>query len=575
MTMSAKRSYLCTIELAYDITTGKAGTPGTMFLTCHNDTFYIHWIPLDGTPTQQITTVFQAVPDLTKDEWLPSKQFLIQCRDIKYFAIKENPLSIIINREKDSRSFEIKDTEFVSLVHFIEQLFLNGIAVPGTIQEYCLEAFQKCRPGLFKYVPSHIQLREFTFKGMNDFWPKILDFYEKFLIYLDSNDIIPDDPNFPLATAARSSHARLVNKIQSSVSLNPKYEKITQAEYENLFDDDGKLKEPELFKLRLYHSGADQAVLKQILPFALGVYPLTSSASERKEIDEKLEKDFTSLYQQMENVQENQIKTSKRIFDTYRVIGNDVHRTDRGTNPFKNPKGTGSQILTEYLRMYSILNPPVGYLQGMNDLFVPIILAYIPNWTEDSSPIDENGEIIDPRPFSPSIFWCFESMLQNTNQFALLADVTEYCKGVAQLIHNILKDISPIAAIWMRRMGIKDLLWCYSDFVLMFKRTFNDVWPTWFQFNCSVNPTRWMAYFMCSIIITSFDQMSRLPDVKLTAMMDAFPKILKNLDLNMIGEIAEWIAIEKPIEPVKQQNIKDIRTEFKFFKSSWSTRIDA
>jgi hypothetical protein len=38
--------------------------------------------------------------------------------------------------------------------------------------------------------------------------------------------------------------------------------------------------------------------------------------------------------------------------------------------------------------MYAIYNPPIGYLQGMNDLFVPLILTFISGWSEDGEPID-------------------------------------------------------------------------------------------------------------------------------------------------------------------------------------------
>lgn len=591
------RVFLSTIDLITDISLTKPQITGTIFLTSYKDSFFIHWIPFDGTPTQLITTVFHSAPELTIEEWSPNQPFLVYCNDISFieFQYKKNLLFLLLhhNKFKQSRIFYIDISQYVSIIRFIEQLLVNGIAVPGVKYKYCLEIYKNCRIDTFSFKPLYIKLQDFQFKGMKNLWSKINNFYESYLSQLDSSGTIPNDPEFPLAAAARASHALFLERIQSEITNIPNYEKITEEEFPSLFDDEGRIIDQELFRKRLYHSGIDSStsnkLLISILPFALGIYPLNSTLEKRKQIDEELEYNFQSLYEQMINIQDSQKKQSKRITEAYRVIGNDVFRTDRQLNTFKNPKGIGSQILTNYLRMYSVLNPVLSYLQGMNDLFVPIIRAYLPDWTEDSSPIIDQAELDSIKQkninitlkcdqqfdsyishVSPKIFWCFDSMLKMTNQFALLADVTEYCKGVADIIHSILNDFSPIAATWMRRSGIKDLIWCYGDFVMMFKRTFSgDIWSLWLQFCCSPNPTRWMTYFMCAIIVATFDKLACLPDVQLNAMMDAFPKILQSLDRHEIGEIAMWLAMEHPLPPIhsNEENCEVSKTEFNFFRT--------
>ena len=57
-------------------------------------------------------------------------------------------------------------------------------------------------------------------------------------------------------------------------------------------------------------------------------------------------------------------------------------------------------MITNLLKSYSVFNPPLGYLQGMNDLFVPILLAYLPNWSEEGIPLDDNGNAISEEEYN-------------------------------------------------------------------------------------------------------------------------------------------------------------------------------
>ena len=250
-----------------------------------------------------------------------------------------------------------------------------------------------------------------------------------------------------------------------------------------------------------------------------------------------------------------------------------MNRTDRIINAFKNINGVGPQLLTDLLKVFSIYYPPLGYLQGMNDLFVPIIYAYIPEWSEDSMPlIKKNGEYskLDIKPLIPKIFWCFEAMLRNINQIELLSNITEFCRQQAELIHQLLCKVSPIAGIWIKRAGLKELLWVYGDFVLLFKRTFDEVWPTWIQMNCSPIPSRWLIYFMCSIIVASFDSIASIRDSTVANMMNAFPKILSSLSRKKVSQIALWLVEQEPLKPVAHDE-PVVKKQFKFFKPKWNS----
>lgn len=573
MATQPRKFHLSTIELATDVSTPQVRTPGTICLTRNQDTFSLSWAPLDGSPSQRVAAVFQSLSLPTGDDWSPGKPFLCDCRLISLIEFSEDPLSISITRSDHTevRRFQLPNTEFISLAMMVEQLLVNGIAVPGTKSEYCVEFYSQCHRGVYTYTPPHIQLSIKEFTSLSDFWSDVHSFFERLLIHLDASDTLPRDQDFPLATAARAAHKRLMRTVEAYVDGLPQYERVTSVD--GLFDSDGRVSDKQ-FKERLYHSGADKSVMPTILPFVVGMFDLDSTTEQREALEKELDEEFQLIRGQVRAMCPHQTEHNKRVHSTYRVIVHDVTRTDRHMAAFKNLQTIGPVMLTEFLKMYSIYNPPLGYLQGMNDLFVPIITAYVPNWRDDGTPIDENGNERDLEPLMPKLFWCFEAMLKNTDQLSLLANVTEHCKLQALRVHQIMTRVLPIGAIWMRRRGLQELLWCYSDFVLMFKRTYQDVWQVWLKFNCSPRPSQWLTYFMAAIILCSLDQLTLLPDVAITAMMDSFPKILDGLDVNKIGKVALWLFNEARLPENVVEDPGKIETAFSFFETGWSTKCD-
>jgi hypothetical protein len=206
----------------------------------------------------------------------------------------------------------------------------------------------------------------------------------------------------------------------------------------------------------------------------------------------------------------------------------------------------------------------------MNDLFVPIILTYFPHWNPDTGcPVDEAGEPIAYEDEVPLIFWNFEGMLRRTNHLVLLSNVTEQCQEKARTIARIIADISPLVAIWMRRNGLADLLWMYSDFVLLFKRSFDEIWSIWMQLNRAPASTNWLTYFVAGIMLETFPQFSALQEVSITSIMDAFGNIVKNINPVQIGKIALWIYHNHPIPEPEAVPNSEAEFEFEYFKPSW------
>jgi hypothetical protein len=208
----------------------------------------------------------------------------------------------------------------------------------------------------------------------------------------------------------------------------------------------------------------------------------------------------------------------------------------------------------------------------MNDLFVPILLAFLPNWADDGQPLDTDGKVLGYLPFLPTIFWCFDAMLRNIDHLKLLQSVTEQCQKLAEAVFQIMTKVSPLGAIWIKRNNLKELLWCYSDFVLLFKRSFDEIWAVWLQLNCAPHPANWLAYFVAAVLVQGFDQLAQTKDVTITTIMDTFPKILRSINVENIGKTSLWLAQQVPPESISGQEAKVsiAMSHFKFFETEWT-----
>jgi hypothetical protein len=481
-------------------------------------------------------------------------------------------LSIFGPKDDERRKFSFAEGEFISVTELVEQLLINGIAVPSPDRNYSLQFYKRCHRGVYPYTPPHIQLAFETSTDLTAFWDCLHSFFLTLIIHLDQSDTLPKDPQFPLAEAARAAHLRVLAEVDLSISRLPSYQKVVVSEWSSLFDSDGRLTDQNLFRERLFHCGIESPILAVALPFVFGVYSPTSTASERSALENQLKVEFERLIEQVDSLTPAQIDSNHKVSAAFRVIKHDVSRTDRQVAAFKNTEGVGLKMVTRLLRTYCVFNPPIGYLQGMNDLFVPILLAFLPRWNEAGDPISEDGTILEYEKYLPTVFWCFDAMLRNIDHLKLLADVTKQCQDLADSISRILQKVSPLAAIWMKRNALTGLLWLYSDFVLLFKRSFPDIWSVWLQLTCAPHPSNWLAYFVAAILLRGFDQLAQIKEVTITQMMDAFPKIMADIDISLVGKTSLWLAEQvKPSTFQKKTEVEEVRmNEFRFFETEWT-----
>ena len=586
-------SQLSIIEPATEFSTDSSGRfCGVLILSLVGDNFFLHWGPLDNSPINKITSVFeeQGKADFRTNDWSVGKFLNVNCQELSMMYLKKHEkgtlMTFLDKTQTKKRSFITN--EFISLADFIEKLLIKGIAVPSVEkmtgfsedepenndqqnQEiYKFSFYEKCHKGVISYTPPFIQLEISEDMELPKFWEEVHTFYQRLINHFNISETLPKDPSFPLAIAARAAHARVYEQIEKFIKQEESkdFKQITESDWDSLFDEKGKLKDPEGFRSRIYHAGVDKSIRAKALPYVFGVYDLNMNKEERDKKKESLENEYNTLCEQLHSLQTEQIANNKKQTSFFRVISHDISRTDRQHPAFKDTKTPGLTMLEDLLKAYCVYNPPIGYLQGMNDLFVPILLAYMPDWDENGDPIDKDGKVVDYKSYMPEIFWCFDSMLRNTDHLSFLSSVTEHCQGEAEIVHQILSQISPIAAIWMKRNNLSELLWCYSDFVLLFKRSFEDIWTVWLQFNCAPAPKHWLSYFVTALIMESFNELSSLPDVTIPTVMAEFPKIMENLNHKRLGLIALWLSETYPFRD-DNINSKPKDLHFDFFKPSW------
>lgn len=260
---------------------------------------------------------------------------------------------------------------------------------------------------------------------------------------------------------------------------------LSGEEWTKCFDETGKITDPDAIKLRISEGGIDSSIRGQVWKYLLRFYPWDSTEVQRKEIDIAKELKYIELDTWSTQCQAN-IDNWKEYSIRLDQIDKDVARTDRDEREeFKDDNSPYLAQIKEILRNHLWLNWNIGYLQGMNDLLVPITI------------------LMSTKHIS---FWCFSELIVNMQRLfdKHHAMVQELMKKA--LIY--LEKIDPFFYAYLRRVNGTNFFFCFRWFLLYFKREFiyYDIYTIWEAIWTTSFPEKdYVAMIAVSIILKHRD----------------------------------------------------------------------
>lgn len=121
----------------------------------------------------------------------------------------------------------------------------------------------------------------------------------------------------------------------------------------------------------------------------LGLYPCTSSLDERSTYITNSGEEYERLLQRAIFIYNT--GNDKTFIQNKKIIDKDVARTDRDHPFFSGDDNTNLIALQNILLAHTLLDPELGYIQGMNDMAAPVLFVM-------------KSEL--------AAFWCFAALMK-------------------------------------------------------------------------------------------------------------------------------------------------------------------
>jgi hypothetical protein len=530
---------LVILEDIEEISNGKPGSSGPLTLFKQGRRFGISWV---SNPENRISAIFDPVP--AHDQWERFSSFRLYLDDIGGVSFQDSPPFMVLSVKDGGhpRVFRAKEHHFFAYAILIEQLLLHGVAV---ITGNCnIEFSRDLVPRDFVLPP--IELQSNSFENFDQFWEAVSHFADEAYCYFDCKNLLGPDSLPSIALSARASYASLLNQIANHFASIPPPPPIT--DWNAQFTPEGRLVDIIALKNSLYFNGIEPTFLVEALPFIFGVFPSDSTSEERRGLEERMTAEFELLSKQLELQTQAQREHDRRLMGRFRTIDVDCPRIVKIHSLFEKPESEGSVAIERLLKVHCLYQPRC-YHQGMTDLLQPILLAFL----------------ITSSPSLVLAFFCFNGLLRKTKHIQFLDDVGTSCKLIAIRTSAILKKVAPITWIWLKRAGLKKLMWMHTDMALMYKRSFPNVWDFWLQIYCSPDPENWLAYMTCAIVLLSLNSLLDLGDLGLASLTEEFPPILRAISVDDVRRLSWWLYRMAPPGPSEPADEADIPMETEFF----------
>eukprot|EP00039_Didymoeca_costata_P006271 m.88781 g.88781 ORF g.88781 m.88781 type:complete len:485 (+) comp13188_c0_seq2:357-1811(+) len=243
-------------------------------------------------------------------------------------------------------------------------------------------------------------------------------------------------------------------------------QQITSETWPNYFNADGQILYEYQVRKCIFFKGIAPEARPQVWPFLLAVYPFSSTPHQRQTIDANNSKEYAKLCEAWQLLRDREDESYRK---NRKIIDKDVLRTDRNHPYFTGDDNPNLDTLRNLLLAHTVLDPELGYVQGMNDILSPI-LATVQDEVKS--------------------FWCFVSYMKRMRNNFVNISMHDGLRSVMALT----KFYDPELASMLQECAHgeeEDWLFCYQWLLLDFKREFEFedaivIWERiWAQFSTS------------------------------------------------------------------------------------------
>lgn len=221
-------------------------------------------------------------------------------------------------------------------------------------------------------------------------------------------------------------------------------------EWGGMLDKEGRVKDSESLKKRVFFGGVEPDLRPEVWKFLLGYFSFSSTRAERQELRERKALEYAALRDQWQGVSEEEANSREGFLDQVNAVDKDVTRTDPKLPFYEGENNPNVVLLRSILITYAFYNPDLSYCQGMCDLLSPLLFV-----------LQDEAEA----------FWCFSSLMERTGPNFRLDQNGMQLQLV--IVAKLVELLDPELHAYFRTEDCLNYFFCFRWIFLQFKREFS------------------------------------------------------------------------------------------------------
>lgn len=301
-------------------------------------------------------------------------------------------------------------------------------------------------------------------------------------------------------------------------------------------------------KREVFRRGLKADARTLMWPLLLGVRSPDKNETENTDYMKNKLKEYQTIKIQWMSITGDQEESVGVIADVFRVIDNDVRRTDRHHPCFMDDDSPNMTVLRHILRSYAVYNRDAGYVQGMGDLIAPIMELFIKDWKDNDHVILYDDSAMTAEEVESFMFWMLVGVMAVMQHDRIFTELSEHSKLVMKMVHDIATFNNKRLKNWLERNEIKDLMFLYRPILLLFKREFPPeiVARLWDSFFAANEPYSMPRFVLAALLLIMFPKFRQQTNGSLGEVMTMCDKCMREVDgldaLNLAIGLEEQMA---------------------------------